>query len=321
MVAFIRDHHGDKSVSLGWFGGEPLVGWKRIDQICKGLQACEVDYSSDMITNGFLFDEEMVLKAKELWKVKSLQITLDGPESVYNRVKAYVSAEGSPYQRVLNNIDLLLKAGISVSIRMNMDKHNHEELAVLIDELAERFAGREGFSAYVAVLFEGSGFEPISRDDGDGARLEEWQQVLQQKLRDNGMRGSRKKLSSLKSRFCMADRDGSVIVMPDGNFQKCEHCLNEPTLGNLAQGWTNPERVAEYKRPITLKNCKNCALEPDCYHIACCHEQNHCTVRERKERLENVTSSMEYYYADWKKKTENGLQDEVDYGEKNVITC
>ena len=74
--------------------------------------------------------------------MKSIQITLDGPENVYNSTKAYVSSTVSPYQRVLKNIDLLLRNKVRVAIRLNLDQHNIDDLRDLVDDLFRRLANR-----------------------------------------------------------------------------------------------------------------------------------------------------------------------------------
>jgi len=89
-----------KRVALSWFGGEPTLGEKSIDRICEGLEEKGINFASSMISNGYLFTQQMVQKARGKWRLRSIQITLDGTEEVYNRVKAYVNPEESPFQRV-----------------------------------------------------------------------------------------------------------------------------------------------------------------------------------------------------------------------------
>ena len=87
LIDFIAEHCGSKrTVFLTWFGGEPTIATKRIDQICEGLNKAGVFFRSKMITNGYLFDEEMVAKAKKLWRLQALQICVDGTEKSYNRI-------------------------------------------------------------------------------------------------------------------------------------------------------------------------------------------------------------------------------------------
>ena len=99
LVKFIYNHHGkSNTVRIQWFGGEPTIGKGVIDYICKQLKTLEIPYISDMVSNGYLFDKELVQHSKEYWNLRKIQITLDGTEPVYNKVKSYVGVNGSPYR-------------------------------------------------------------------------------------------------------------------------------------------------------------------------------------------------------------------------------
>ena len=112
VVHYIVAHRGDEEVSLKWFGGEPLVNAKVIDQICTELREQGVPFRSIMTSNGYLFDADKVQRAKDLWQLRRVQITLDGTEQTYNRVKAYVYQGVNAFERVLQNIGMLIATGI-----------------------------------------------------------------------------------------------------------------------------------------------------------------------------------------------------------------
>ena len=78
---------GEK-VRLNWFGGEPLFNKPVISLICQRLREAGIDYRSTMTTNGYLFDDDTIKEAKDEWRLKKVQITLDGTEQTYNRCKA-----------------------------------------------------------------------------------------------------------------------------------------------------------------------------------------------------------------------------------------
>ena len=94
---------GEK-VRLRWFGGEPLFNREAIDVICGALEQKKICFESAMTTNGFYLDEKTTADAVEKWNLKNVQITVDGTEKTYNRIKAYIDAEENPYRRVMNNI-------------------------------------------------------------------------------------------------------------------------------------------------------------------------------------------------------------------------
>ena len=89
-AAYIAAHCGGEKVHLHWFGGEPLFNKQVIDIICTDLTEKGIVYESMMISNGYLFDGATVEQAVSHWKLKSVQITLDGTEEIYNRSKAFI---------------------------------------------------------------------------------------------------------------------------------------------------------------------------------------------------------------------------------------
>lgn len=146
LVAFIKQHNGKKPIEIEWFGGEPLLCVERIDQICQLLKENGVEFYSTITTNGFLFNKELVSHAKTEWNLKSAQITVDGTEEVYNKTKAYVNVNESPYKKVMENIGHLLKDEITVKMRMNLSKENGEDLKSLIEDVGVRFKGEKIYS-------------------------------------------------------------------------------------------------------------------------------------------------------------------------------
>jgi UTP--glucose-1-phosphate uridylyltransferase len=85
-----------------------------------------------MTSNGYLFDEKLVTKAVHSWNLEDIQITLDGTENVYNKTKNYIYKNTNAFKRVIDNIGLLLKAGVRVMIRLNIGEHNKEDLYELV---------------------------------------------------------------------------------------------------------------------------------------------------------------------------------------------
>ena len=136
---YIQNHCGGHKVSLSWFGGEPLYNREAIEIICRILKKENVEFKSSAVSNGYLFDKDTVETAVRDWNLKSVQITLDGTEETYNKVKAFVYKGVNPYQTVMENIGHLLDAEVRVQIRLNMDLYNAEDLMKLVEELAERF--------------------------------------------------------------------------------------------------------------------------------------------------------------------------------------
>lgn len=76
-----------------------------------------------------------------------MQIALDGPEVVHNKRRGRVAT-------IVNNIELLLDAGLNVSVRTNVDMSN----VYAVKELASFYVNRgwpkrDNFSAYCDAVF------------------------------------------------------------------------------------------------------------------------------------------------------------------------
>ena len=282
-----RTRREKEPVRLHWFGGEPLVGEHIIDRICTALRDRDIPYRSGMISNGSLFTPEMVKKAKELWHLRSIQITLEGREEEYCLRKRYVSFPGSPYRAVLHNIHLLLQEGIRVMVRLNADEDNCEDLRLLIRELGEEFAGERGLSAYTHSPFLASVEERKDPDEYDAIyrkirELNEAWGTLRRtdaeeaaNAADEESRGEKRaeaffdRKGRTKRHYCMADNpDSGLVITPDGRFHRCEHSGALPSVGHVDEGVTKMDVIA-FDR-ARMERCRECALLPCCTPFSSC---------------------------------------------------
>lgn len=262
--------HGTSKVSIQWFGGEPLYNVAAIDYISSQLKAVGISYTSRMISNGYLFDRDMIARAVELWHLKKIQITLDGTEDVYNKTKRYVETDGdSPFKRVIRNISLLLDAGVVVDLRMNVGKHNFKDLVQLVDNLEENIGKRKGFVPYAAPLFQYVEDTEVLQNAAQ----------LQRKcygLAGTGPIGS-KSYNTYRKRFrrvsfnqCMADFANCILVSPEGNLGRCEHYYHDP-VGTLENGVTDREKYDKWNEMLpSLPECAKCPIVPDCVRLSHC---------------------------------------------------
>lgn len=301
LVRFIDEHRGGKTINIHWFGGEPLVGIRQIDRICKTLREEKIPFNSAMISNGYLFDEMVAKRAKTEWNLKRIQITLDGTEKVYNNTKAYISACESPYKRVLDNIGILMANKIHVSIRLNLGMHNYEDLSVLIDELGKRFEDKTYLGAYVDFLFEDCGFEPTHFSESDLDLLYEKKEELENQIYGYADTGVARKLPRLVNNCCMTDNDSSVVVVPSGMLGKCEHYIDNNFVGSLETGISEPKEVERYAERAVFLECAACPIYPACIKLRVC-QKNTCSKRIVREKTNNIVRNMRLCYGDYLRK-------------------
>ena len=289
VAEFILKEGRQKGVHLSWFGGEPTVNTRVIDQITEALAAAGREYTSSMISNGYLMDEAMVRKAAEQWKLKQIQITLDGTETVYNERKNYIGVSGSAFRTVLNNIGFLLDAGVRVLIRLNVDTENAEDLCALAGQLKDRFGERKNLSVYSHALFEDNSM-PTSYAErllADG--------MVARHLENLGWRVSRHLDPFPKTYHCMADSGSGPVIMPDGGLGSCEHISFSRNWGTVFHPEKRSDEENEFWNELYPEQpeCGGCSAYPSCIRLKNCHPSpSVCTEALREDACRELTESL-----------------------------
>lgn len=141
----IRTLH-ENNITL--FGGEPLLEENHdIVSYIVGKGASE-GYVFTAITNGYALDRYAdILKPGML---QSLQISLDGTRDEHDRMR--IHRDGSKtFDRIMENIEMALRCGVRVHIRVNTREGVPSGLTALYDEFVRRGWARTGqFDAYAA---------------------------------------------------------------------------------------------------------------------------------------------------------------------------
>lgn len=262
VVNYIASHKSKPAVKLHWFGGEPLVGANRIDQICEGLRERNVNYHSVMTSNGYLFTEQVVDRAVKEWNLEMVQITLDGTEAVYNKVKDYIAANENPFRKVISNISLLLKVDIHVILRLNLDEHNAEDLRRLVTDLNLIFTQKENLNVYASKVMN-------LRSEEEEQKLDMLVNGLNEYIDQLGMYKHDPVLLALKTNSCMADSDEALVILPDGQLAKCENIRDEDVVGNL-DSEINTLNTEAIKEIFEFDYCNDCPIYPSCILLRAC---------------------------------------------------
>lgn len=296
-VDFIMNQSCGRNVRITWFGGEPLCNMDVIGRISKRLRENEVSFESVMVSNGYLFDEEMIKEAVNEWNLKGVQITLDGTEEVYNCSKSYIYKEDSAYQKVLSNIEKALASGIRVSLRMNLSLHNADNLLELIEELGTRFKNQHGLlNAYVHLILNEKKTltDTYSRDELE--KLYDTIRQAEEKIIRLGLSSRRKNEISrkLKMNQCMADCGNSVTITPDGHIGLCDHYIDSQLIGHI-DGIEQDCRMKQSwrERREEIPECEHCFNYPQCIRLKKCPDYIECTDLEREYIRKKLEEAMD----------------------------
>lgn len=132
------------------YGGEPFLRQNKevVEYIVK--KGHQLGYTFKVISNGYDIDYFENILSPEYFT--SFQITLDGDKDNHNSRRFHYE-EGDSFQKIINNIGILLKKNIDVSVRVNTDNnniHDFKSLNKLFKELG--YSSNSHFRIYSSVL-------------------------------------------------------------------------------------------------------------------------------------------------------------------------
>ena len=206
--------------------------------------------------------------------------------------------DDSAYQRVLSNIENALQAGIYVTVNLNMDARNADDLMHLADELATRFRGFNGFCVRAGLLHEYVG--AIHHFLDTSAALTALQS-LNDKLRVLGIHEKTLLDPGIMLDNCMADQDSFITILPDGRLGKCEHFIDDMVVGSIYSATQDEALIQKFKEAYPVEErCKTCADYPLCKRLKLCNGQKeHCDEMYQGGRLlllkEKILNTYEAY--------------------------
>lgn len=273
-VTYISQVANNNKIKIRWFGGEPLFNEKVIDIISLGLKEKGITFNARMATNGYLFNENNIRKALDIWNLSSVQIPLDGTEKIYNETKKYIyHSSKSPFTRVINNIDLLLLSDIHVAIRLNVTKSNVYDLCNLVEYLYKRFGNNDNLSIYPHLIVDKKDEQFLQTQVDYNDNTEQWNAFfkLQDMILERGLLKTSPLSNNISPNICMADSENSILISSSGSLGKCDNHIADNYVGNIHAGITDKEKLNYYKicrKPYD--KCFECYMYPNCRTLKCC---------------------------------------------------
>lgn len=263
-----------RRMHVAWYGGEPLIRKDLIaslsDRIIAHADANRLVYDAMIVTNGYFLDVETarMLAAR---RVKAAQVTLDGLPS-YHDVRRHLHSKKGTFARIVDNLRDVVEAvpELRLSVRVNIDERNYEDIAGLIDLLAEQgLGGRDNLKMYFApveAMTEGChGVTDVTLTKSRYAELET----------DLYRRGYQARLTALPypPRFhgtCAAVRPRGFVIVPTGDIHKCWDTVSDPSrkIGTLFDlDALNHDALSHAWirwTPFANETCRNCKILPNC---------------------------------------------------------
>lgn len=267
------NQNGVKSVSIFLFGGEPLinldVGLYILEKVKSYCDENKIDFSSHIITNGTLLNDELIEKLYTL-NCRTVQITIDGVQEVHDARRMFSNGEGS-FIHILSSLHLLNQANnIFTVIRINIDKTNIKDALNLLD-----FIGKDGEALtnctvdFGIVRTQGTACASYSSKCLSDAEIGD---VLYDLWNHAEKQGFVHRVKPQRRYFyCGMYYDNAYSIAPNLDVYKCiEHIgVTEHLMGRIDEkGNFVNQTPAFYEwmsvNPLKNDECENCVYLPTC---------------------------------------------------------
>ena len=266
LIQFVkRQASSIKSLSISWYGGEPLLAINIIEKLSDAfMKLCEenkIQYSAFMVTNGYLLTPENVEKLHKL-KIESIQVTLDGAAEDHDK-RRFLKGGHPTFDRIIENLcaskDNLPK---HVSIRINADRHNVDRVDNVVKILREKGL-EDKVSPYMAMVENSND----AYNDNSCLHANEFCQYEFDFITRNGL-DIVGRTPQQRCNYCGADAYRTLVVNADGRFYKCwnDIGIEACSIGSLKEGLKERPRLFDYMLYDATEDpeCRDCQFLPVC---------------------------------------------------------
>ena len=267
VVRYLQEEMaGKKHLAVSWFGGEPLLAMGTIRRISAPLLAAcqegEIHYSSVITTNGVFLTPKVADQLLEC-RIPMVQITVDVPREMKRDKKGRDTQD-----LVLDNLAATAQK-LRIHVRINLSRDDEQEWEDLFAGLVRRDLHKTLKSVNIANVFDPE--QGRAGCMGSSVSNQAYIEVLKrqrQRAREVGL-PMHTYLSWKTTSGCIATRESSAAIAPDGLLYKC----------NEDVGWAERAYGSVFlKTKVNMNNllpwvtydwfqhqeCQNCPVLPQC---------------------------------------------------------
>jgi uncharacterized protein len=264
-----------KAFDISWFGGEPLLNFNAIREICTfAKEFCnqhKIEYSCGITTNGSLITPDMTIEMRHLC-FKSYQITIDGVKENHNNTRYNASIQDS-FTKILENIALLTVnvPDADITVRFNYTHNNlNEDIVDQVDSILGSCKEK------VELLFRKVWQEP------DSLELANNLYVILGKFKEKGYKILHD-FDNIKLTSCYVEQTHYNSIFPDGTIDKCSNMDIEEARGYLSDNGNIIWKTTPLENKTNVFNFPSDCLE--CKYLPLC--MGPCPLRRSQLISEN----------------------------------
>ena len=227
ILKFLQNRGPEISfLTLSWFGGEPLLGFKVIRQIMSYINnemphPKNFRFMSGMTTNGYLLNKGKLNELVSLG-IKGYQISLDGDMDMHDKVRV-LNGNLPTFKVIYNNLLDAHRTDLDFNfrVRLHVNKNNFESLSKLISILGNDLDGDERYVLFIRKLSRlgGPNDKNIPVIEGNDESVIKLVNIA----KDLGFMVDT--LRDADKYVCYASRMNGFTIMPDGRLMRCTVAL------------------------------------------------------------------------------------------------
>lgn len=260
IVEFVKRKIDAKRLDVTWFGGEPLLAFRRIESLTHKLQSLGLAYSAGIITNGYLLNESVISQLNSL-DIKRMQVTIDGLQEEHDK-RRFLKGGHPTFERIVENLDLLNKLApeVHVNIRVNIDSNNMDKFIHVFDYFYQK--------RYTNIAVTPAFVEDRAGDNSCAFGSKEKFVFLADLFRKHGM-DFNSFYPSYRFSECSIRNPNVVVIGPEGEIYKCWNDVGkqERIVGDIFGKVLNKRLLLQYLAgadPFDDAQCRECVLLPVC---------------------------------------------------------
>lgn len=284
IKAMVRDRLPSlRRLSINWFGGEPLYGFRAIEDLGPFFSEMARDhgllFGSGMTTNGYLLTPDVAERILG-WGITDFQITLDGIAEDHDKHRP--SRDGRPtFTVIYDNLVALAQRteDFSVRLRVNFDRANSPRLAEFLNDFSKTFSSDRRFELAFHAVGKWGGDNDANLDTCGHSEQRDIKSALRRRAAELGLTVASEltDIAGPGSQVCYAARPYNFIIGADGKVMKCTVSLDQDdynVVGNLAATGEliiDDDKMARWTEPAfeTDATCASCFMVSTCHGMHC----------------------------------------------------
>lgn len=254
--------------SLSFTGGEPLIRHAELFALMNRVDDIPKFVYYDILTNGSLISDDIVAALKNLYKLRRVQVSLEGASPEINDA---IRGNGS-YRETLKAIRKMKRQDLTVGVMTTISRFNYQDIPAVIEVL-----DNEGVDTFAMerLIPEGNG-ESLSDQLLSSKEL----QQLYEQVYEIALRKKTPRILMYRPLFNLVVRDdesvgalcsvgnNALTIMPDGTVYPCRR-LPIPIGNILTDGlfsiWYDSKVLWEIRNPDNIKGkCHDCDYLSSC---------------------------------------------------------